>query len=168
MVIAHPSAARSLVARVMIAGVSWRRTTHMQNLTQKNEAQRSERQSGFTMLQMVITVAIIAIVSTFGILGIKKARAQMRVQNAARQFAVYVEKARADAIRRHAMLGNESSVESFGEDTNRFVVTMDFDGNGTVQSRTFMLDSGTVFSGNATKVSFDWRGRIPKRQVFNI
>ena len=140
----------------------------MQNLTQVNMAHSSRRQSGFTILQMVITVAIIAIVSTFGILGVTKARAHMRVQNAARQFAVYVEKARADAIRRHAMPGNESSVESFGPNTNRFVVTMDFDGNGNVQSRTFTLDSGTLFSMDATKASFDWRGRIPLRVVFNI
>jgi len=53
---------------------------------------------------MVITVAIIAIVTTFGFLGVTKARAEFRLQSSARLFATYVEKARADAIRRHAAI----------------------------------------------------------------
>jgi Tfp pilus assembly protein FimT len=70
----------------------------------RNETQRSQGNEthGFTIMQMVVTIAIIAIVSTFGVLGIRKAQAEYRVQNSARQLAVYLEKARADAIRRHA------------------------------------------------------------------
>ena len=57
------------------------------------------QQHGFTIMQMVITIAIIAIVSTFGVLGIKTARAEFRVQSSARLFASYIEKARADSVR---------------------------------------------------------------------
>ncbi|HKG97018.1 MAG TPA: prepilin-type N-terminal cleavage/methylation domain-containing protein, partial [Pyrinomonadaceae bacterium] len=76
-----------------------------------NRNSRTARQQhGFTIIQMLITIMIIAIVSSIGVLGIKNARAEFRLQNSARVFASYIEKARADAIRRHADDGAESSV----------------------------------------------------------
>src|ERR1041384_3138972 len=83
-------------------------------------------QHGFTTMQMVVTVAIISIVSVFGVLGITNARAEFRLQSSARLFASYVEKARVDAIRRHAPTGQESSIETFGPGTTNYTVTMDF------------------------------------------
>jgi Tfp pilus assembly protein FimT len=129
---------------------------------------RSQRQSGFTIIQMVITVAIIAIVTTFGVLGITSARAQMRAQNSARRFAVYIEKARADSVRRHAGPGNLSSVQSSPQGSNTFVVTMDFDNSGVVRSRTMTLDTDIVFNTISQTVAFDWRGRINQRVVYQI
>ena len=119
----------------------------------------TKQQRGFTITQMVITITIIAIVSTFGVLGIKSARAQFQVQSAARLFASYVEKARADSVRRHAAPGQESSIEIFGEGTTGYAVTMDF-GSGAVETRNFQLDPGIDFATAAQKVSFDWRGRL--------
>ena len=58
--------------------------------------------SGFTILQVVITLAVISIVSAFAILSLTSARASLRLQSSVRQLAGYVEKARLDAIRRHA------------------------------------------------------------------
>ena len=116
---------------------------------------------------MVVTIAIIAVVSTFGVLGIKNARAEFRLQNSARQLAVYLEKARADAIRRHAAPGSESWVQTFGPGTNTYNVRMDF-GTGTLQTRTFQLESGITFTTNAQTTLFDWRGRIPSRWVFQV
>ena len=133
----------------------------------KRNGRKATKQHGFTIMQMVVTIAIIAIVSTFGVLGIRKAQAEYRVQNSARQLAVYLEKARADAIRRHATPGNESWVESFEPGSNTYNVRMDF-GNGTVQIRTFQLESGVTFLTNPFRTSFDWRGRIPSRWVFQI
>ncbi len=111
------------------------------------------------MMQMVITIAIIAIVSTFGVLGIRNARAEFRKQSSARLFASYIEKARADSVRRHAAPGTESSVETFGAGTNTYAVTMDF-GTGTVETRTFQLEPEVDFLTDALKVTFDWRGRL--------
>ena len=118
-------------------------------------------------MQMVITVAIIAVVSVFGVLGITNARAEFRLQNSARLFASYVEKARTDAIRRHAPAGQESSVETFGPGTSNYAVTMDF-GSGALETRTFALEPGLSFSTAAKKVSFDWRGRIEEAWVFQV
>lgn len=116
---------------------------------------------------MVVTIAIISVVSTFGVLGIKTAREEFKHHAAARLFASYAEKARADAIRRHARTGEESSIEIFGPETRNYAVTMDW-GSGVVETRTFELDEGLTFDVAARKVSFDWRGRIDEAYVFQI
>jgi hypothetical protein len=118
-------------------------------------------------MQMVVTVAIVSIISVFGVLGITNARAEFRLQSSARLFATYVEKARVDAIRRHAPSDSESSIETFGQGTTNYTVTMDF-GTGALETRTFYLESGLTFETAAKKVSFDWRGRIPEAWVFQI
>lgn len=125
----------------------------------KRNIRKKQQQNGFTIMQMVVTIAIIAIVSTFGVLGIRTARAEFRLQSSARLFASYVEKARADSVRRHAADGNESSVESGPAGSSSYSVKMDF-GTGTVETRNFQLDPGIEFSADALKVTFDWRGRL--------
>jgi len=133
----------------------------------KANRSRVKQQHGFTIIQMVITVAIIAIVTTFGVLGIQSARAEYRLQNSARLFATYIEKARQDAIRRHAASGAESTIESFEPGSNSYQVGMDY-GSGSVETRTFTLETGLSFDTAAKKVSFDWRGRITEAWVFQI
>lgn len=133
----------------------------------KPNSKAKTQQRGFTLTQMVVTVAIIAVVSVFGVLGIRTARAEFRLQNSARLFATYVEKARADAIRRHAAAGQESSIETFGPGNSTYAITMDF-GAGTVETRIFDLENGLTFSTAAKKVTFDWRGRITEAWVFQI
>jgi len=127
-------------------------------------SRKPRRQHGFTILQMIITVTIITIVSTVGVLGVKTSREHFKLQNSARLFAVYIEKARADSVRRHAASGQESSVEMFGPGTNTYNVTMDF-GSGTVETRTFQLDPGITFNTVAAKVTFDWRGKLRTEAV---
>jgi len=133
----------------------------------KPNSRTTTQQRGFTITQMVVTLAIIAVVSVAGVLGIKTARAEFRLQNNARLFATYVEKARADAIRRHAATGEESSIETFEPGSTTYAITMDF-GSGAVETRNFDLDSGLSFSTVAKKVTFDWRGRITEAWVFQI
>lgn len=119
----------------------------------------ARQQQGFTIMQMVVTLAIISVVSTVGVLGVKSAREHFKMQNSARLFASYAEKARADSVRRHAASGEEASLEMFGEGTSTYNVTMDY-GSGVVETRTFQLDPGIIFRTAAAKVTFDWRGRL--------
>ena len=123
------------------------------------KSRRVKQQKGFTIMQMVITIAIVAVVSTFGVMGIRTARAEFRKQSSARLFASYVEKARADSVRRHAATGQESWVESSDAGNNTYQVTMDF-GSGTLQTRTFQLEPGIDFGAAAQRVTFNWRGRL--------
>ena len=113
---------------------------------------RDER--GFTILQTVITLAIVAVVSTFAILNIHSTRASLRLQNSVRQLAGYLEKARLDAIRRH---GNSNLVFN---STTSYDLTMDFEGSGTVSTRTIPFESGVaIVSTPRPTVTFNWRGR---------
>ena len=50
----------------------------------QNMARRNER--GFTMLQLLLTVVIIVIVSTFAVMGITRARATMRLSGSEREL----------------------------------------------------------------------------------
>src|ERR1044072_5406280 len=133
----------------------------------KPNCRTTTQQRGFTLTQMVITLAIIAIVSTGGVLGIRTARAEFRLQNSARLFATYIEKARADSIRRHAATGQESYIETFGPGSTTYAVTMDY-GAGVIETRNFELESGLTFDTAAKRVTFDWRGRIAEAWVFQV
>ena len=92
----------------------------------KPNSRTTKQQRGFTITQMVVTLVIIALTSTAGVLAIKAARAEFRLQNSARLFATYIEKARADSIRRHATTGQESYIETFGPGSTTYAVTMDY------------------------------------------
>ena len=112
---------------------------------------------GFTTLQLVITVSVVAIVSAFAAYGIRTARASMRLAGDTRQLAAYLEKARADSVRRNARTGAESSVEIV--DTKTYTVRMGFGGSDTVTSQTFRLSDGVTFGTDPITITFDWRGR---------
>ena len=133
----------------------------------KPNSRTTTQQRGFTITQMVVTLSIIAIVSTGGVLGIRNARAEFRLQNSARLFATYIEKARADSIRRHAATGQESYIETFGPGSTTYAVTMDY-GAGVIETRNFELESGLTFDTAAKRVTFDWRGRIAEAWVFQV
>lgn len=128
---------------------------------------KHRRERGFAFMQLIVTVAVIAIVSGFAIMGITRARASMRLSASERELAGYLEKARTDSIRRHASepvnagdpdLRATISVSANGGKT--YTVTMDFDKDGVLDApRTISLQSGVTFSGVAHAVSFNWRGR---------
>ena len=115
----------------------------------------SKRQSGFTLMQLVITVAVISVVSSLAVLGITRARGALRLSNSSRQFAAYVERTRADAVRRH----DQASVQMLTPST--YSVTMDFEGGGSPSTQTSSLEDNVTFITSLQTISFDWRGRIP-------
>jgi len=57
-------------------------------------------EAGFSLIQIVIVAAVVAITITFAVIGIANARSAYRVQNSARRFASHLERARTDAVRR--------------------------------------------------------------------
>jgi len=110
--------------------------------------------AGFTILQVVITVAVIAIFSTFALLTLASTRASLHLQNSVRQLSSYLEKARLDAVRRHA-----TSTVVFTS-TTTYDVTMDFSGSGTVTTQTYTFENGVaIISTPLPTLSFNWRGR---------
>jgi type II secretory pathway pseudopilin PulG len=127
------------------------------DLSRAGECMRGE--GGFSLLQLMLAMAVMVIVGTFAFMGITSARDNMRLSGSARQFAAYVEKARIDAVRRHVSSASPTKVEFV--DTNTYRVTMDFDGDGIATTRDFTFENGVgLFSQPTAPITFDWRGRM--------
>jgi hypothetical protein len=107
------------------------------------------------VVEVLITLAIIAVVSGAALMGISSARASVRLSNSARQFAINAEGARADAVRRHG----QASVQML--DASTYSVTTDFGYTGTSTTQNFSLESGVTFITTLQTITFDWRGRVP-------
>jgi Tfp pilus assembly protein FimT len=119
---------------------------------QKLEQLSSER--GVGMIELVIVVALVAVVSGFVLIQVRSSRAALRVQNSVRQLASFMEKSRIDAVRRHG-----TSTVTFS-DTRTYSVTMDFNNSGSPTTRTFTFQEGVnLASSELPNVTFNWRGR---------
>ncbi len=121
--------------------------------------QRFKGERGFTIIQVLITVTLVAVVSTFGVMAIGAARASFRLSGSSRELAGYLEKARSNAIRR-----NDATSVTILNATS-YTVTMDSDGDGAVETRTITLQDGVIFDNGSigTSAVFDWRGRVPNQ-----
>src|SRR5437667_10544655 len=123
---------------------------------------RAFEQSGFSVIQLLLTIVLISIVSAFALLQVSSTRARLSLQNSVRQLATYIERARMDAIRRHATTSDMFSSVAFTSNST-YNVKMDFDGTGSPYTRTFTFDSnvpGIPPGSPLPTVSFNWRGRI--------
>jgi Tfp pilus assembly protein FimT len=116
---------------------------------------------GFTLLQVLVVLATIAIVTTLGFMGIASARNHVRLQNSARLLAGYLEKVRVDSLRRHASSSGQMAGITFLSNTG-YRVTMDFDGDGNIETRDVTLENGIAVVTNPlpSQMFFDWRGRL--------
>ena len=124
-----------------------------------NAERRGER--GFTVLEVVFVVAIIVIVVSFGVISITRAQKDLGLDKAMREFTMYLEKGRVEAVRRHTTV----SVITITSAT-QYTVALDtnYDGtSSTSENRTITLPSGMTFnSANLTypaTISYDYRGR---------
>src|SRR5947209_4016068 len=116
------------------------------------DGRRNEQ--GFSVLQLIVTVAVVCIVIGFALVNVNSARASLRLQNSVRILGGYMEKARLDAVRRH------DTASVVFTSTSTYNVTMDFSGSGTVQTRSYTFDNGVaLISTPLPSVSFNWRGR---------
>src|ERR1700682_368323 len=87
--------------------------------------------SGFSLLQLLITVAIIGVVTAYALIQLSNAQQAMRLSSSSREFMNYTEKARIDSIRRHAMTPAQmASISVTG--LRQYTITMDFNFDGAV------------------------------------
>ena len=119
---------------------------------------KTRKPNGFSMVEIIVMMTIISIVSAFGLLGISRARASVRLSGAAREYASYIEKARMHSIRSHADDATERARVAINASKTSYDVTVDLDGDGTMDTRTITLPSEVSFETVET-ISFDWRGR---------
>lgn len=114
----------------------------------------SPTERGFTVLQLLITFAIVAILSSAAVINIRSAKSYLALQNSVRFLAGNMEKARLDAVKRHG-----SSTVTFTTPTS-YNVSMDFGGSGVATTRTFNLENGIgIISTPLPSATFNWRGR---------
>jgi Tfp pilus assembly protein FimT len=112
-------------------------------------------ESGIGIPELLVVVAVIAILSTVALVNFRSARATLRMQNSVRQLASYLEKARIDAVRRH------STAEVTFTSPTSYTVHMDFLNTGSATDRTFNFENGVQIASVAElpKITFNWRGR---------
>jgi type II secretory pathway pseudopilin PulG len=126
---------------------------------QKTKATSKTRKcNGFSMVEILVMGTIVSIISAFGILGVTRARASVRLSGAAREYAGYIEKARMHAIRSHADDADERASVTINAAKTSYNVKLDLDGNGTMDTKTIPLPSDVSFETVET-IAFDWRGR---------
>lgn len=119
----------------------------------------SRKGGGFSAIELIITASVLTIVTGFGLLGITRAKASIRLSSAAREYASYVEKARVLSIRSHADDASERSSIAINENKTSYNITMDLDNDGDLDTSTITLPDGIEFDGDPETIAFDWRGR---------
>jgi Tfp pilus assembly protein FimT len=122
---------------------------------------RARRLAGFSTIELLVVATLLTVITAFGFIGINKARASVRLNGAARELAAYIEKSRIHSIRKHADDAAQRARVAFNANKTSYDVTMDLDGDGTMDTRTIVLPSGVSFdpTDNLEMVAFDWRGR---------
>lgn len=125
----------------------------------KSKANLKTSRNGFSVIELIITATVLTVVTGFGILGITRAKASIRLSGAAREYAAYVEKARILSIRNHADDEDERSAIAINDNKTSYDITMDLDNDGDLDTRTITLPSGIEFDGEPETIAFDWRGR---------
>ena len=124
----------------------------------KSKANLQTTRRGFSTIELVIVATVLAIVTSFGVIGINRAKASVRLSGAAREYASYIERARLYSIRSHADNADERSKVVISDDKRSYNVSVDLDGDGVLDTRTIPLPDGVKF-GTVETIAFDWRGR---------
>lgn len=127
---------------------------------------RLNSQSGVSVMEMLIVLAVVAIIVTFAVSRFGRSGDNLQRQNIAREFKVSLERARFDSVKRRANVCADMSRVTINDATS-FSLTTDLNQNGTLetaeaQNRSFANQSDVTMVGNGitfpVTIRFDERG----------
>jgi type II secretory pathway pseudopilin PulG len=94
---------------------------------------RFKNQSGFSIVEVIIILTIIAILVTLAISQFGSSKTDFQRQRIAREFKVYLERARFDSVKRRANTVNDMSRIVLNSATS-FTAAIDFNENGVIDT----------------------------------
>ena len=117
-----------------------------------------------TLIETMIVLVVMAILVTMAVVGLGKAPRNLDRQNSAREFKVFLERARFDSVRRRANVCSEMSSVTINSSTS-FSLASDQNQNGILdpsETRTINLTGDVQIVGNSVTlpvtIRFDERG----------
>lgn len=117
---------------------------------------------GFSVIEVLIVVTMLSTLTGFALIQIARARQNLTRSNTAREFGMYLEKARLDSVRRHPLTTAQMAQVSI-INASFYSVTLDSDGDATLDApRVINLPAGSnlAFNGPFPRtIYFNWRGR---------
>jgi len=132
------------------------------------KSNEANSQGGFSLIEVFIVLIIIAIVTTFALLAFGSSKIDLHRQAVAREFKIYLERARFDSVKRRAEDPNRANL--ILNNATSFTAQLDFNEDGTLQAnetRTvdFTQRSSTQILVTDTlnypvTISFDRRGHV--------
>ena len=105
-------------------------------------------QSGVSIIEILIVVVGIALLTTIAIMQLGRSKIDVQRQRIAREFKVYLERARFDSVKRRAAVSGEMSRIILNSATS-FTAVADFNQNGTL-----LNSDGTVETGDRRVIDF--------------
>jgi len=130
-------------------------------------------QSGFSLIEIFIVLVMIGILSTLALMQLGRSRVDLQRQRIAREFKVYLERARFDSVKRRAETTTERASIMLTSQSS-FTVSLDFDGDGVMRANetrvvNFADRSDAVIQVSdaytwPVRVEFDRRGLVTATQ----
>jgi prepilin-type N-terminal cleavage/methylation domain-containing protein len=123
--------------------------------------------NGFTIVELLVVVAIVFLLSVFAFIRIESAKKSLEVQNVSAEFKIYLERARFDSVKRGAAEAGEMASVTIN-DPQSFSVRTDLNQDGVLATNEmrdidFSYQNDIRFFGDDTVfpivISFNRRGQ---------
>jgi prepilin-type N-terminal cleavage/methylation domain-containing protein len=131
---------------------------------------RTDTESGFTLIELAIVLVVVGVLTTVAVIRFTGAKVDMERQAIAREFKVYLERARFDSVKRRAAVEtDQANIVLRGP--SAFTAQIDFDADGVLRANELRPVDFTQRSGTQIVVSdtglaypitirFDRRGHV--------
>ena len=122
---------------------------------------QSKTSAGFSLLEMLIVLLIIATISGYGIVSFLRVQANLARNEAALRFAIVVEKAQQDSAKRKNSVPQQMALVKV-VDVRTYILSIDGNGDGLIDSpvvSTLPDHHHLQIKGPFPKYRFDWLGR---------